>query len=176
MIVSRKLLVAAGSGVALLLAGCAGGPASMDDTAAADAPAARAGENSAARALLRYMAAYDDVGTDNGARVPTLCVGMGGQVNALADPAPGQLRRLKRSLGRVVVPASQCTAGARATDAEGKPARIIHVDKQRQDNAETFIFRGGYYEANLGAATGLYRVERSADDWYITPAGPQAVS
>ncbi|WP_348760573.1 hypothetical protein [uncultured Salinisphaera sp.] len=148
----------------------------MDDTAAANAPAARAGENSAARALLRYMAAYDDVGTDNGARVPTLCVGVGAQVNALSDPRPAMLARLKRSLGRAVVPASQCTAGARATDAEGNPARIIYVQKQRQDNARSFIFRGGYYEANLGAATGLYRVERSADDWYITPDGPQAVS
>lgn len=142
----------------LILGGCATIDDGPDDIAAMVA-------------TYRYLFANNASGLQDGAA--TYCLGVGTRPG-LNDPSPALLASLA-DIAKVE-PVSACTVGERVTDADGRPSLLFNLASLGCDGPDSCLLEGGYYEANLSASNGLYRLRKVDGEWQVTPEGPQAVS
>lgn len=157
-----KTLLLPALSLGLALGGCATASQHSSPTPPADATVA----------AFRYLFANN--ASAFGAQVGTYCIGMG-QRPDLSAPDAAVLAALS-DVRPAVRPATGCRAAERATGPDGNPALIFNLEFAGCRSADDCLFRGGYYEGNLSASSGAYRVRRRDGRWTVAPEGPQAIS
>ena len=130
-------------------------------------------EDDVREAVFRHLFQHNASGLQKNAKAYFLNVEKG------ADPADVFLNRFTGH-APPVKKASQSRRGARSSQVEdketGAPGLVFSITRITWLSDTEAEVHGGYYEANLSASFGSYRVKKINGKWIVTETGPQMIA